>query len=117
MKEVAGSKKEKKEGRNLRCTKCEKEGHTKGACLKKAFCEIYQVLGHEIKDCLYNLKTRSAQVFLTQGEQSTPPSTSPKNTNTKASPGGYKNTRRGSNNNSNNNTPRQPLQYDCKGDH
>ena len=40
MKEVAGSKEEKKEGRELWCTVCEKEGHTKGACLKKAFCEI-----------------------------------------------------------------------------
>ena len=39
--EVVGSKEEKKEGRELWCTECGKEGYTKGACPKKAFCEIY----------------------------------------------------------------------------
>ncbi|XP_059070956.1 uncharacterized protein LOC131861746 [Cryptomeria japonica] len=56
----------------------------------------------------------SAQVLYTQ-EQATPPTTPTKNTNSDASPGGYRTSRRGSNNNSNNNTPRGRIQYDAKG--
>ena len=63
MKEVAGTKDEKKEGKDLWCTDCEKEGHTKGACPRKMFCEICQIGGHAIKDCPYNLKTRNAQIL------------------------------------------------------
>ena len=41
MKEVARTKDEKKEGKDLWCIECEKEGHTKGACPRKIFCEIF----------------------------------------------------------------------------
>ena len=36
--------------------------------------------------CPYNFKAWNTQVFFTQGEQSTPPSTPPRNTNIEASP-------------------------------
>lgn len=48
------------------CTECKEEGHMKGACPKKAFCEICQVMGHSIKECPYNMKTWSAQVLFTE---------------------------------------------------
>ena len=60
MKEMAGTKDEMKEGKDLWCTDYEKEGHTKGACPRKMFCKICQIGGHAIKDCPYNLKTRRA---------------------------------------------------------
>lgn len=48
------------------CTKCKEEGHTKGTCPKKAFCEICQVMGHSIKECPYNMKAQSTQVLFTE---------------------------------------------------
>lgn len=66
MREMRTQKEEIREGRDLWCTECKLEGHTKTNCPKKAFCDICQVLGHAIKECPYNLKARSAQVLYTQ---------------------------------------------------
>lgn len=55
---------------DLWCADCE-EGHTEGTCPKKTFCDICQVQGHSTKECLYNMKTRIAQVLLTQEQPST----------------------------------------------
>ena len=66
MKEFKNMQKETK-GNELWCTECKKEGHTKGSCPKNQFCEICQIMGHFIKECPFNLKTRGPQqVFLTQ---------------------------------------------------
>ena len=58
MKEFKNMHKEIK-GNELWCTKCKKEGHTKGSCLKDQFCEIYQIMGHSVKEYPFNLKTRT----------------------------------------------------------
>ena len=65
MKEIIGSKEEKREGKELWCRDYRKEGHTKNICPRKAFCDICQVMGDSIKDCPYNLKAHDAHVFYT----------------------------------------------------
>ncbi|XP_059064703.1 uncharacterized protein LOC131856795 [Cryptomeria japonica] len=114
MREMQTQEEESREDKELWCTECKLEGHTKTKCPKKVLCDICQVLGHSIKECPYNFKAMSAQVLYTQ-EQATPPTTPSKNTNSDTSPGGYRNSQRGSNNNTSNNTPRGRIQYDAKG--
>ena len=62
FKAIKGSS-SKSEG-ELWCTDC-KEGHTKGTCPKKVFCDICQVLGYS-KQCPYNMKTRTTQLLFVQ---------------------------------------------------
>lgn len=92
----------------LWCTDCKENGHTKGACPKKAFCDIFQIMGHSTKECPYNLKARNQQMLFAQEQ----PSTSDSNNN--ASSGGYRGNRRGGRGNNNNST-RSRVQYDAKG--
>lgn len=80
MQELKADKESGRDDKELWCTDCKAERHTKGTCSRKAFCDICQVLGHSIKECSYNLKTRSTQVLYTQGEQATRPATPPKQT-------------------------------------
>ena len=97
----------------LWCTDCKEDGHTKGSCPKKQFCDIFQVAGHSLKECLFNMKSKGhRQVSLTQ-EVSTG-----NNTNNDATSGGYRNNNRcgrGGNNNNNNNGGRSQIQYDASG--
>lgn len=55
-KKMATTKEKKIEVKDLWCTSCEKEEHTKTAFPKKAFYNICQVVGHSIKDRPYDLK-------------------------------------------------------------
>ena len=99
MKEFKNIHKETK-GTELRCTECKKEGHTKGSCPKDQFCEICQIMGHLVKECPFNLKTRTPQqVFLTQ--EASASGGSGNNSTEGATSGGYKNNRRSQNNNNN----------------
>lgn len=66
MKELKADKENGKEGKELWCSDCKTEGHTKGSCPRKTFCDICQVIGHSIKECPYNLKTRNTQALFTQ---------------------------------------------------
>ena len=94
----------------LWCTDC-KDGHTKGSCPKKQFCDICQVAGHSLKECPFNLKTKGhQQVLLTQEA-----SNNSNNAGNDATSGGYRNNnRRGrAGNNNNNNGGRGRIQYDA----
>ena len=93
MREFKNMNKETK-ANDLWCTECKKEGHTKGSCPKDQFCEIFQIMGHPVEECPFNLQIRTPQqVFLTQEAS---PSGGNGNTSTEgATSGGYKNNRRG----------------------
>ncbi|XP_057853392.1 uncharacterized protein LOC131063560 [Cryptomeria japonica] len=97
------------------CTDC-KEGHTKGTCPKKAFCEICQMLGHAVKECPYNMKTKGNQVFFAQEQPplSTAVGSAKPQADATASSGGYIGNRRGGRGNNNNNN-RSRMQYDANG--
>lgn len=100
-------------GNNLWCMDCKTEGHTKGSCPKNQFYEIYQIMGHSIKECPFNMKTKGhQQVFLMQEASAS----RGRENNDGAMSGGYRNNRRGKNNNTNNNNEgRNRIQYDANG--
>lgn len=60
MKELKNMQKGLAQARDgeLWCTDCRAEGHTKGSCSKKQFCDICQIVGHSTKECLFNMKTK-----------------------------------------------------------
>ncbi|XP_057834881.2 uncharacterized protein LOC131045323 [Cryptomeria japonica] len=98
------------------CTDCKEGGHTKGICPKRAFCEICQMLGHAVKECSYNMKTKGNQVYFAQEQPSLSAGYAQPQADATASSGGYRGNRRGgrgNNNNNNNNWSR--MQYDVKG--
>ena len=76
-------------------------------------------MGHSVKECSFNLKTRTPQqVFLTQ--EASPSGGNGNNSTEGATLGGYRNNRRGPNNNNNNsannnNGGRSRIQYDANG--
>ena len=92
----------------LWCIECKEDGHTKGSCPKKQFCDICQVAGHSLKECSFNMKSKGHQQVLLTQEVST-------SNNNDATSGGYRNnSRRGRDgNNNNNNGGRNRIQYDA----
>lgn len=57
FKSMKGTTSRMEEG-EIWCTDYKEKGHAKGACPKKAMCDICQVLGHSM-ECPYNMKTWS----------------------------------------------------------
>jgi hypothetical protein len=117
MKEFKNMKKNPSQNREreLWCTDCKDDGHTKGSCPKNQFCDIYQIVGHSTKECSFNMKTKGHQQVLLTQEVSNSRATGTNN-NT-ATSGGYLNNnrcRRGGNNNNNNNNNEgcSRIQYD-----
>ena len=95
------------------CTDCKEKGDTRGACPKKAMCDICQVLGHSTKECPYNMKTRSQQVLFMQEQTSTSGTNNEmQGNNNNATSGGYRNNHRGGRGGNDN---RNQMQYDSKG--
>lgn len=98
----------KTEENDVWCTDCRSDGHTKGSCPKKAFCDICQIAGHFTKECPYNMKTKNQQVLFTKEQ---PAARTSQTANNNASPGGYWNNWRGGRTNNN----KSRIQYDAKG--
>ena len=88
----------------LWCIDCKAEGHTKGSCPKKQFCDICQIVGHSTKECPFDIKTKGHQLLLTQ--ETSIVTGARMNTNNDVTSGGYCNNNQheqGGNNNNNNN--------------